>query len=177
MTALDNAVAVGIDPGAACGWAVLSGRGARLRSGVWRLSREGEPHAMRFVHLRRNLRLLLADLRARHDELIVGYELPMVILPKGQPEAIRGRMHAFRDLFGYCGVIEEAAGDVGVEALPFEPSTIKKRCGSGRLGKDDLMAGAALSWPPGPYRSDEADSLWTADCARAALALRLGVLA
>lgn len=176
-----TAVCIGIDPGALTGWAMLDLEGKRLMSGTWRLTGpKDKVHGARFFHLRNHLRLLLSTLTAA-EHVAIGYERPMVILPKGQPpDAIRGRIHAMADLFGYSAIVEEVAFAHGHQAWPYEPSTIKKRAGSGRLGKPEMKLAAAMRWPcpddRETYGEDESDALFCAEVARHQLALQLGVL-
>lgn len=183
MSLFRSACIIGLDPGATTGWALLRGDGSRVRSGTWKLSQPGFVHGARFYEFRQHLSLLLTDARATAGEspVVVGYELPFVMIPKGgDPDAIRGRMASIRDLMGYCALIEEECYRRKVEAWPYEFSTIKKRAGGGRLDKQALQIAAGQVWPcPADrplYTTDEADSLWTAECARHALGMKMGTL-
>jgi len=151
-------IAIGIDPGTLCGWAVLAADGARLASGHWDLRpRRHEGAGMRFVRLRRMLSMLLepwadADVALCYEEV---------------------RHHAGTDAAhvygGIVAVIQSWCEDAQVPYAAAPVSTVKRHAtGRGNADKAAMVAAAVARWGGEPTE-DEADALWIADAWRAGL--------
>lgn len=153
---------IGIDPGSACGWAVLDHDGSRMASGVWNLSPgRHEGGGMRFVRLDRYLRELLKA----SPEPLVGYE--------------EVRRHLGTDAAqiygGIVATITRVCEEFGVPYRGVPVATVKRTAtGKGNAHKDDMVATAMAHWylsgngryEQGSPAEDEADALWVAEALR-----------
>lgn len=145
---------LGLDPGTACGWAVLDSKGKREASGVWNLrpSRH-EGGGMRYVILRRKL----ADAIDGHRIKYVAYE------------EVRGHKGVDASHI-YGGIIATLAALCEERRLPYKgvhTATVKKAAtGSGRANKVDVMDAAVRRWDWPVQDDNEADALWVAECLR-----------
>lgn len=172
-------VVVGIDPGTACGWAILTMDGARVGSGVWDLAaRRHEGGGMRFLRLRKYLDAL-ADSEAI---CAVAYE------------EVRGHQGVDAAHI-YGGIIATLAAWCEELAIPYQGQpvgTVKKLAtGNGAAGKVKMVETANNQWDmnipicaqtltakdgkdttvysfPGGG-DNEADALWIAEALRRSL--------
>ena len=144
---------LGIDPGSACGWAVLDSDGSRVASGTWKLdNRRGDGAGMRYVRLER----LVRELLEAYDGPLA-YEL--VAAHKGTQAA-----HIYG---GIVATITRVCEDVGRAYAGVGVGTIKKvATGKGNANKEAMMLAAQKRWPDYAGDDNEADSLWVAECLR-----------
>ena len=149
---------IGIDPGTACGWAVLSASGIRMASGTWALRpRRHEGGGMRYVRVRRALEELLDT----YAGASVAYE--------------EVRRHSGTDAAQIYGGIVAAITALcevrGVEYVGVPVGTVKKLAtGKGNAGKPAMIAAAYAKWFPSVVLTDdEADALWVAEAHRQGL--------
>lgn len=148
---------IGIDPGTACGWAILSADGRRVASGTWDLaSKRHEGGGMRFLRCRRALEELILE----GDR--VGYE-----------EVARHRGTAAAHVYG--GIVAQVTAHcetVGASYSGRPVGSVKKHAtGKGNSGKPAMVSAAEGRW--GSVGDDnEADALWVADHLRAELETR-----
>jgi len=145
---------IGIDPGTACGWAVLREEdGERVASGVWDLRpRRHEGGGMRYLRVRRYLRELLEA----YPPVEVAYEEVRAHLGVDAAHVYGGIVAA---VTGLCEEVE-----VPYEGVPV--ATIKRTAtGKGNAAKPAVKAAAVTRW--GEVADDnEADALWVAEVAR-----------
>lgn len=146
---------LGIDPGTACGWALLDD-GMRVASGTWDLSvKRGESEAMRWIRLERQLTEALGAGTLAVD--LVAYEL------------VKRHLGTYAAQV-YGGIVAGIQTVCHRHSVPFAPvlvQDVKKRAtGKGNAPKL-AMVGAAMGhwyqigWQPS---EDEADALWIALC-------------
>ena len=127
-----------LDPAASCGWAVAdvddSGPVGVIRWGTWTLNKAGkaEHPGERLVRLRKRL---FEAFREHAFERIV-YEEASYGATNGQTSA----RHSEK-----AGVILLVAAELGIEARPVAPATLKKALtGSGRAKKPDCVRAVQL---------------------------------
>lgn len=150
---------IGIDPGTACGWAVLAVDGSRLASGVWNLaSRRHEGGGMRYVRARTSLLALLDA----YPYAALGYE--EVARHAGTTAA-----HVYG---GLVAVITSACEERGVPYSGQPVGSVKRHAtGKGNANKEAMVGAALARWGGVNVEDDnEADALWVADLLRAGLA-------
>ena len=151
---------IGIDPGTACGWAIIDGNGIRIGSGVWNLaSRRHEGGGMRYLRCRQYFTELL---RSTGHPVMVAYE--------------EVRRHMGTDAAHVYGGIVATIAQVCEEwAVPYSavPVTAVKKLatGKGRASKEMMMAAAGEQWRMPIESSDEADALWIAETLRQGMQL------
>lgn len=147
---------IGIDPGTACGWAVLDSNGNRLASGVWDLSsKRHEGGGMRFVRARS----AFAELLRTFSPDVVGYE---------EVRSHRG-VSAAHIYGGIVAVVSSECEEAGIAYTGQSVGQIKKfATGKGNAGKPAMIKAAEERW--GPVADDnEADALWVAEFTRTVL--------
>lgn len=148
---------LGIDPGTACGWALLD-NGVRVASGTWDLSfKRHESSGMRFLKLERQLQDALENCQPK----LVAFETTAHL--KG---------HANEVYWGIVGVIKLVCQRLGVESTGVQNSEVKRHAtGKGNADKQAMRLAAVKRWgspPDGPDfffwdpSDDEADALWVA---------------
>jgi Holliday junction resolvasome RuvABC endonuclease subunit len=147
-------VIIGIDPGTACGWAILRGDGTRIASGTWDLSsRRHEGGGMRYLRVRRHVEEMLSQFTVQQ----LAYE--------------EVRRHMGVDAAHVYGGIVAMIGSVCEErAVPFSAipvGTVKKLAtGKGNASKDMMVLASRAMWgddaPRGLGEDDEADALFVA---------------
>lgn len=159
LPSLGVGVVVGIDPGTACGWAVLEADGSRIASGTWDLKpRRHEGGGMRYVRARRLL-----------DELLGAY-------PGAQLAYEEVRRHAGTDAAQiYGGIVAMVSALCEERKVPYVgvPVGTVKKCatGKGNAGKPEMIAAANTTWSLAiGDADDEADALWIAETWRRGLA-------
>lgn len=143
---------LGIDPGTACGWAVLDS-GVRVVGGTWDLSvRRGESEGIRFLRLETQMLEVL-----RTGVALVAYEDVRRHLGTYAAHVYGGivaiiKTTCERQSVPYCGILVQDAK--------------KRATGKGNANKAAMVEAAGRQWPrPEPYSEDEADALWIALCA------------
>lgn len=155
-------VVIGIDPGTACGWAVLDmATGDRVASGTWDLSaRRHEGGGMRFVRARRLV-----------DELLLSYNKVVLVYEEVRRHAGTDAAHV------YGGLIATFAATCEEQTVPYTGipvGTVKKTAtGKGNAPKGLMVEAARERWGH-PLRladDNEADALWIAETWRRAGAL------
>lgn len=147
---------LGIDPGTACGWALLDSKGARIASGTWDLKpRRHEGGGMRYLRVRR----LVEDvIGTPNGVLAVGYE--------------EVRRHAGTDAAHvYGGIVAMIAAVCEERKTPYMAipvGTVKRAAtGKGNADKIAMIEAARKRWVCEPVDDNEADALWIAECTRA----------
>ena len=156
---------IGIDPGTACGWAVLDFEGARLASGAWNLQgRRYEGGGMRFVRFERLLTELIEAYEA-FEPVHVAYE-----------EVRRHRGVDAAHVYG--GLVATLQRVCELREVPYTGvpvGTVKKvATGKGNANKRAMLNSALIHWKPGirefdRWTHDEADALWIAETHRRGL--------
>ena len=152
-------VVIGIDPGTACGWAVLDEAGMRLDSGVWDLkSKRTEGGGMRYLRARRRFARLIEQWQRDAGGVVLAYE-------EVRRHAGTSAAHVYGGLTAVLQATCEARG-VPYRSVPV--GTVKMHAtGKGNAGKAAMMDAAAERWGPLALASDdEADALWIADVLR-----------
>lgn len=161
---------LGIDPGTACGWALLDSRGNRIASGTWDLKpRRHEGGGMRYLRVRR----LVEDvIGTPNGVLAVGYE--------------EVRRHAGTDAAHvYGGIVAMIAAVCEERKTPYMAipvGTVKRAAtGKGNADKIAMVRAANARWGLALVvktatkkgvvveetdDDDEADALWIAECTR-----------
>ena len=114
---------IGIDPGTACGWAILGKDGQRKASGVWDLKpRRHEGAGMRFVRVRKYFMELL--------DLVEPYAFSRVVV--GYEEVARHRGVAAAHVYGgIIAVIQSVCEEQSVPYMGIPVGTVK-RCATGK---------------------------------------------
>ena len=147
-------ITIGIDPGTACGWAMLDGAGKRLGSGVWDLRvLRGEGNGMRFIRLRSHLTELIRTAKELGGDVLVTYEL-----------VTRHRSgHVGHVYGGIQSHLMTVCEDHGTAYSPVPWEDLKLRA-TGRRGakKPEMIAAANAHWGLDLGSDDEADALWCA---------------
>jgi len=147
-------VYLGIDPGTACGWAILDEEGERLASGTMNLQpKRREGAGMRYVRLRQFLRAILAG----YDDVELGYE--SVRRHAGTTAA-----HVYG---GIVATIQAVCEDEDPR-VPYQGIEVKaaKLCACrGGASKAEMVEAARKRWGIEPGE-DEADALWVAEALR-----------
>ena len=142
---------LGIDPGTACGWAVVD-QGIRV-CGVWNLSPgRHEGGGMRYLRLERYLR-----------ELMDGRDIKMVAYEEVRRHLGTDAAHIYGGIIGTVTGVCEHRG-IPYKGIPV--STIKIRA-TGKKGADKakVLAAARAKWPKLVIPDDNAaDALWIAEC-------------
>lgn len=172
-------VVVGIDPGTACGWAILTMDGFRVGSGVWDLaSRRHEGGGMRFLRLRQYLNSL-ADTEAiravayeevrRHQGVdaahiyggivatLAAWCEQLAIPYQGQPVGTVKKLATGKGIAGKVEMVE-AANDQWDKEIPINVQTLTAKDGTKQQ---------VYSFPGGG--DNEADALWIAETLRRSL--------
>ena len=150
---------IGIDPGTACGWAILDSNGNRIASGTWDLRpRRHEGGGMRYLRVRQYVEALLAT--------------PAGVRALAYEEV---RRHAGTDAAhvygGIVAMIAAVCQERGVPYVGIPVGTIKRAAtGKGNASKDEMMQAAGKRWPTAIGCDDnEADALWIASALRVEL--------
>ena len=150
---------IGIDPGTACGWAILDSNGNRIASGTWDLRpRRHEGGGMRYLRARQYVEALLAT--------------PAGVRALAYEEV---RRHAGTDAAHvYGGIVAMIAAVCEERKTPYMAipvGTVKKHAtGKGNASKDEMVAAATARWTHATVDDNEADALWIASALRAELA-------
>lgn len=145
-------VAVGIDPGTRCGWAIRRSP-TSIDSGVWNLApRRHEGGGMRFLRMRKCLREILDA----ETVTVVAYE------------EVRRHMgvDAAHIYGGIVAVISEECEARGIPYVGVPVGTVKKLAtGKGNAKKPAMIESANARWPGSPACLDdnEADARWIAE--------------
>lgn len=139
---------LGIDPGTACGWALLD-NSARVASGTWDLSvRRNESEGMRFVRLERQL----------NEVLDSGIDLVAFEDVKRHLGTIAAHVYG-----GIVGMLKATCIKRGVAYQGILVQDVKKRAtGKGNAKKDAMTNAAFERWGVSNLTDDEADALWIA---------------
>jgi Holliday junction resolvasome RuvABC endonuclease subunit len=153
---------IGIDPGTACGWALLAADGSRIGSGTWDLRpRRHEGGGMRYLRARRMLAELLD---AAGPDVVLAYE--------------EVRRHMGVDAAHvYGGIVAQVAALCEERGVPYRGvpvGTVKKAAtGNGSASKGAMVEAAGVRWGGVEARhasvafgEDEADALWIAEALR-----------
>jgi Holliday junction resolvasome RuvABC endonuclease subunit len=140
---------VGIDPGTACGWAVVE-NGKRIASGVWELkTNRHEGGGMRYLRMRKYFERLLETI----DIDAVAYE--------------EVRRHMGVDAAHiYGGIVGQITAICEEQKIPFQGipvGTAKKTATNrGNASKGDMIKAANERWGLTLTDDNEADALWMA---------------
>ena len=143
-------ILLAIDPGTACGWAVMAPERSPLY-GTWDLrTKRHEGAGMRFLRLRRYL-----------EEAIPGCDL--VAYEEVRRHAGTSAAHV------YGGIVAEIQATCEVLRVPYTAvpvGTVKKHAtGKGNAGKPAMIRAAESRWGLEGLTDDQADALWIADFA------------
>lgn len=150
-------ILLAIDPGSACGWAVLHS-GRIVASGVWNLApRRGDSPGVRYLKLRSRL----TDVKDRWPEL------ELVAVEQAHHRGGAATEYAI----GIVTHVQSWCAEVGVEHLVVHGSAVKKAAtGRGNADKAAMVAAAIARWPGWePETDDEADARFIAVAAAAEL--------
>lgn len=154
-------VAIGIDPGTRCGWAVLDQEGGWIRGvGTWQLdNRRGDGAGMRYLRFERLLR-----------ELLGAYEGPVAY------ELVAGHKgtEAAQIYGGIVAHITRVCEELGRPYAGIPVATIKRHAtGKGNANKEAMIDRARARWGletcPG-NDDNQADALFVASALREGLA-------
>ncbi|HEY7762456.1 MAG TPA: crossover junction endodeoxyribonuclease RuvC [Actinomycetota bacterium] len=140
---------LGIDPGTACGWALVTD-GRRVASGVWDLKpRRHEGGGMRFLRARSMLR-----------QIVGSYPVDAVAY-----EEVRRHM-GVDAAHVYGGIVAVVAAELEERSIPYRgiPFATAKRCATGKGNADKAAMVAAFVAREGvePADDNEADALFIA---------------
>lgn len=140
---------VGIDPGTACGWAMLD-QGKRISSGVWDLRpRRHEGGGMRYLRVRKLF-----------EQLLDGNKIDAVAYEEIRRHRGVDAAHIYGGIVGQITAICEDR-QVPFQAIPV--GTAKKRAtGRGNASKEEMVAAANKQWELALNDDNEADALWMA---------------
>lgn len=144
---------VGIDPGTACGWALLASDGTRSSSGEWDLKpRRHEGGGMRYLRFARLLTELIES----------GGAIEAVLYEEVRRHAGVDAAHVYGGIIAQLQAICEAKG---IPYLGIPVGTVKKKAtGKGNASKEMMIAAALIRWPElGGIGDNEADALWIAE--------------
>ena len=150
---------IGIDPGTACGWAILDSSGGRIASGTWDLRpRRHEGGGMRYLRVRQYVEALLST--------------PVGVRALAYEEV---RRHAGTDAAHvYGGIVAMIAAVCEERKVPYMAipvGTVKRHAtGKGNAPKEMMVSAASEHWACEPCDDNEADALWIASALRAELA-------
>ncbi len=175
-----NLAILALDLATTTGWA-LRARDGSVTSGVQRFDlARGESPGMRFLRLRRWLQELVESA----PFMVGGVSLDVNERPRAQEATTKlvdvisyERAHhrggaATAVCVGMATVMLEEAARLGIEVSPVATTTLKKHAtGSGRAGKDEMIAAASKRWhsvyPSGVEDDNQADALcilaWACD--------------
>jgi Holliday junction resolvasome RuvABC endonuclease subunit len=140
---------VGIDPGTACGWAIID-NGKRIASGVWDLrGRRHEGGGMRYLRARKYF-----------EDVVDSTKIDAVAY-----EEVR-RHQGVDAAHIYGGIIGQITAICEEKSIPFKGipvGTAKKvATGRGNASKDDMISAANTKWDLSIDNDNEADALWMA---------------
>lgn len=144
-------IVLAIDPGTACGWAVLRAEApASAAWGTWDLRpRRHESSGMRFVKLRASLCDLLNSLA------------PVSPLVAYEEVARHAGTHAAHVYAGIVSTLQVACEDRGLEYIGIPVGRVKKcATGKGNSNKDAMLAAARARFGAGVETHDQADALF-----------------
>lgn len=150
---------IGIDPGTACGWAVLDlGTGKHIASGTLDLaSRRHEGGGMRYLRAERWL-----------TEVLDGYGATVTAVVYEEVSSHKGTAAA-HVYGGLVAIFAKLCEQRGVPYAGVPVGTVKKHAtGKGNANKEAMVAAARARWgyPLDVTADDEADALWVADTFR-----------
>lgn len=151
-------VAVGIDVGGNCGWAVIRGV-RRVGSGVWDVSRprnKSVHSGLRYIELAKHVNALLQSLEDHS---------PVVCIEKVVRHAGTDAAHSWGAI---VGIVEMVCASRGVPVRWINVKSLKKfATGDGAATKVDMIREANKRWgtkmPEDEEKGDEADALWIAE--------------
>lgn len=141
---------LGIDPGTACGWAVVVD-GRWVAAGVWDLKpRRHEGGGMRYLRARRYLREVIEEMGG----------LDAVAYEEVRRHAGTSAAHV------YGGIVAVIAAECEEQGIPYQAvpvGTVKKRAtGRGNAGKAEMVDAYERETGAVACSDDEADAYWIA---------------
>lgn len=143
---------LGIDPGTACGWAVLTLDGARIASGTWSLAaRRHEGGGMRYLRVRRHV-----------EEILGQFAIEQLAYEEVRRHAGTDAAHVYGGIVSQItAVCESRSPPVPYTGAPV--ATVKRLAtGKGNADKDAMIAAATELFGFTPGDDNEADALFIA---------------
>jgi Holliday junction resolvasome RuvABC endonuclease subunit len=148
-------IVLGIDPGTACGWAVVRMPGYHvLAGGTWQIEQgRFEGAGMKFLRLRKWFHEVL---EVEHPDLVAIEEIPNRSRMEGTAAA-----HLYG---GITSVLHMACDEIGVDYCGIPVATWKRiATGTGNANKELAKIAAERHWPMATtWGQDQVDATWIA---------------